>query len=179
MKKKEKYQNNQKNSRSILVILFAIFLLSFLGWIFYESQRVNSSLEPNSGQVDQEREYSSEKLSFHIKIPFQHQIKEEGNQSTISVNENDIFIRRSATNFEDLEGYLTDLDLRNNSEAENEEFLIIDGHDAVKRTILLGTVESLNYKIFINGYVYALSTSSPELYDELDAIAQSFQYLGD
>ena len=85
--------------------------------------------------------------------------------------------RNDATGFEDLNGYLTDLDEINKTKDISEiRELEINGYPTRVRDEVRGLVKFRMYYIYVDDWVYVFSTKSESLYSDLDQIAQSFRY---
>ena len=118
---------------------------------------------------------SSNTMNFSVLLPNKFVAEDKLDLIYFRLDNDEIVVDINFTNFPDLTSHLSDP--RNDllariSEIEN---LSINGYEAMS-----GMLDGKKYYfIYVDNAVYFLSTSSPELYDELDAIAQSFTYLGE
>lgn len=114
-------------------------------------------------------------LDISLIVPTKFSSEERFGTLTLSSSEGIVNIARNATNYDDLMSHL-----------KNSRNKILDQLDSYQETrvndyesLIANDQNEKTYYIYAGSAVYFLSTTSPELYDELDAIAQSFQYLGD
>jgi len=123
--------------------------------------------------------FQSDNLRFSIELPKSFQ-KSVGVQYVDFINSSGtIHATRITTNFSTLADYLYEFDSRRKIEVSDEKSLSIDGYTAVSRIEKYGDMqkEEKVYNIFIDGWVYSLSTTSTALYKNIDQIAQTFRYL--
>jgi len=122
-------------------------------------------------------EYRSQFLKFSFFVPSGFKVRENGNIIVLSKEENTISINRAIGYSSSVEEYLTDLSDKNHTTIKYLEDtygfnkIQISYGDNIPNTI--SYIKNIDTDTFIS-----ISTSSPELYDELDQIAASFQYLG-
>lgn len=112
-------------------------------------------------------------FDFSVTLPFDVKVEEDSSVVRLVYKEGEILIARNGTEFDSLSDYLSD-PLLGSVDAVNSRSLIIDSYEAIVEEY----VNSLAYFILTPNVVYSFSTDSPALYDELDAVAQSFRYTG-
>lgn len=172
MKKKINIKNNIA-LRSILFVAISVLVLFFIYTNFY------SPSSPMSNNTQQTKQFESKDLKFSISLPTFFIIEEKLNSIFLKANNGDITISRIATNFGGIEDYLIDFDSKRKIRVSNQEAMSISDYPTIKRTeiFLAGPIEKQKvYFIYVNGWVYSLSTSSEALFSDLDQIAQSFRY---
>lgn len=151
----------KKNLKFILGIAFIIFLA-----IIYLNNFSNSS---------KYKTYNSKSMNISISFPSNSKIEDKF--ASISITDKSgkkILINRNGTNFNNIDNFVKNSRNNINSRIKDQEKVNINGNDAI-----VGYLDDRKYYfIYANFAVYLLSTSSPELYDELDQIANSFKYTG-
>lgn len=165
-----KKKSTKKVHLSFIWTTVIIFIGVFL--IFYK-------ISPGSSDYIASLPYSSQLLRFQITIPADFQVNEQYTNLSLSRNNEEIIITRTASQFTHLEDYISSLESKNNIKINTLQKLEIDGLNSIKGSIMYTSPENLPEQVFFifgNGRVYTLSTSSQNLYDELDQIAHSFHY---
>ncbi len=160
---------------SSTVLVFIFLVLSTL------NQRAFSGYnDSGSGKkLTDKMVYTSIPMRFEVEVPTEFEVEET--ELTISVKDNlgEILISRNGTEYDDLKDHLEFGAQMNGLEIISLTWSIIDGHESINTVAESdeGQEYYLQY-IKVQDTVYAFSTSHPNLYDELDQIAQSFKYLG-
>jgi hypothetical protein len=168
MKKKVEIRKNYN-----FLLVFMAVVLSIIGAAWYLDIFSNSSI--NKREVTERVITTKGPLDISLIVPTIFSSEERFGTLTLSSSEGQISVSHNGTNHPDLTSHLSDS--RNDLLARINEIenFSINGYEAMS-----GMLEGKKYYfIYVDYAVYFLSTTSPELYDELDAIAQSFQYLGD
>lgn len=173
-----------KQQGNILIILAIIAALT-TGAIIYFKSNSFSTPQPTStpraatssdGQI---KTFQSKNLKFTINIPAYLQIEEKFTTVILKSNNTQIVLSRIATNFENLEDYLNDLSIKNKLVIEDREVKTINNLNSVTANIKASVNRDKNekvYFIYVDNWIYSLTTDSESLYDDLDQIAQSFKY---
>jgi len=164
-----KVQKNRRN-KLVLVSLAVLFIAAYLV--------VFQKIDPGSRNPSEQNTsilYTSDFLEFSLRVPKTFSIKELDNNITLTSKEDRISINRIATNTSNISDYVALLSKRNNFTLKSQSNGKISNHDYLSGMI----DETKIYFIYNNYFVYSLSTSSPELYDDLDQIARSFEYVGE
>lgn len=176
-----------KTRRSIVVILLIVVSLLFLGLYFFgkKSERTNSKLNSNASpskiNIDkdggQRRTYVSSNLDFKVQIPANFTTKEGLTYVDFSLDKSMIGTARTANSYDNLDKFLVFMDEKNDQtnvplikKIDTSSYPIV-----VREEIRSGTVYRMYY-VFTGQWVYTFSTSSENLYDDLDQIVQTFQY---
>ena len=109
-------------------------------------------------------------------VPKGFEVKDQGILINLANNiEGNITIGRSGTNYNSIEDYFGFIRERNNfgdvlfSKAPSSKYQIL--HGKIQQSKL--------YLVYVDHWVFSLSTTSPDLYDDLEEIVQSFKYLGE
>ncbi len=179
----KKTKKSYKNIWMIAIVgLLAIFLLLIITkkqtQITPSSNNQNSTtisdLSPTIILPNNSKSYHSKLLGITIDVPDRFSIEDELGTITLKeVNTKDkIIISGIGTNSDSLDGYLIDITNYNRLEVTNKQNPTINGLPAIK-AIINGKSYFLIYK---NNWVATLMTSSTDLFDDLDQIAQSFHY---
>lgn len=165
MKKKKQF-NKEYFLIAIMFILIAVFFII---------QNSENSHKYNNQTVytTNYKAYNSKTLKISFNIPSNFQIKESFNSINIQSSNGKIMITRQGTNYENLENYLENLSELNNFQVTSQE----DGKTEYDSLLIIIDNNKKSYLILPTPWtVYSISTSSQELYDELDEIAKSFRY---
>lgn len=154
-----------KNKKTIIYIGIAIIIIILAFWYFYKAN--SNPVSPIVHQVSYP--YMSRPMKFTVLLPNSNfQLSEGINALFIKNKIGEIRLTRQGTNYDSLDNYLGSLNLK----IVNKEDLKINSTSAIR-----GSIDSrIYYFIYINNWIYALSTSSPDLYSDLDQIAKSFKY---
>ena len=104
-----------------------------------------------------------------------------GNSVYLRDNEKEIMVSKNNTNFLTIDEYVRELEKRNKVKINSSYDAKIDGNPVLVGYIahLLSNLPTEKaYFIMPKKYtIFLISTSSPELYGDLDQIARSFRYL--
>jgi len=165
------------------LIILTIFILIF-GIIIYLVTNTNKGYAPETNTIINIKEgiknFKSKTLRFNIAIPNRYTVTEGQTYVDLLLNGVAAFnIVRNGTNFESLSAYLKDSDDKKKVVMVTEEKTsTINEYESVSR-IETNTGSGLKqklYYIYADNWAYILSTSSEDLFDDLDQIAQSFKY---
>jgi hypothetical protein len=169
MKKKVEIK---KNHNFLLLLIALMFCIAGLAWYFGNFSGSNNN---NSTEVTERVITTKGPLDISLIVPTKFSSEERFGTLTLSSSEGIVNVARNATNYDDLMSHL-----------KNSRNKILDQLDSYQETrvndyegLIANDQNEKTYYIYAGSAVYFLSTTSPELYDELDAIALSFQYLGD
>ncbi len=155
-----------KNNKKFIYLIFIaiVLVIGFVVFKIYSHTNYNNI----SDNQTQSNLYTSPSLKLSINVPVIYKISNGMNSIFFTNNIGEIRITRQGTNFNDLNGYLTNL----GSDIKNKEESVINGVNSTS-----GIIDDQKYYfIYVNNWVYSLSTSSPALYGDLDTIARSFKY---
>lgn len=169
MKKKVE---NKKNYNFLLVLMALVLCIAGVVWYIGNSIGPSDNIQP---EATEKLFQSSSTMNFSVVLPIKVIAEDKLDLIYFRIDGEEIVVDINFTNYPDLTGHLSDP--RNDLLARTSEIekLTINGYEAMS-----GMLDGKKYFfIYVDNAVYFLSTSSPELYDELDAIAQSFQYLGE
>lgn len=163
MKKKITAQKN-------ILIIALVFLISILVLIV-------GLKNDNSGNGS----FDSKYLQFSVDLPNGFQATDGTSRIAINSDPGTIYVSRNGTQFKDLDSYIADFDSRRKLTPSDANKLTIDGYEALSRTVVFPdqNYSQRSYYVYVNNAIYVFSTSSEELYDELDQIARSFKYTGE
>ena len=184
MSKLTAYLPRQAQVKGGLLLLTTALLLTACN-IPTTGSNISPTATPSTQPASATKEYRSEFMKISLQIPEDWQI-EDGNIgiNIIKSEGQKIGLARNATNWDNLTDYLyKDFDLkRTGLTIESEAASRVEESQLIKRLekFTAGPVlERKVYYIYVNSWVFTLSTSTPALYDDLDLIAQSFQYFGE
>ncbi len=169
MKKKVE---NKKNYNFLLVLMALVLCIAGVVWYIRNSFGPSEHSQPEAT----ERVITTKgPLDISLIVPTKFSSEERFGTLTLSSSEGEIDLAHNATNYDDLMSHLTSPLNNIVNKLDKFEESSIKNYEAIKG--FMG--DKKTYYVYAGSAVYFLSTSSPELYDELDAIAQSFTYLGD
>lgn len=135
-----------------------------------------SSIKP-SNEVDSE--YTSENLKFSVTVPEGMSVDERFTDVLIISSQGEVRVSRVGTNFDTLELYVQDLGEKNKVTYKDMQTSIINGYDAVHLSLADPNDNSRiisEILIFVDGWVYKLSTTDNSVRSLLKRIAGSFKY---
>jgi len=167
--------NISKNHHKVFLIAVVILFIGMYVIIF-RNNKFNSNITNNKNFL---REYNSTFMGIYIKFPEYYKIKDINSIITLTKGQNNISITLNNSNYENLQEYLAFYDETRQISKIIELIPNKSKYDSVGRIFKIGTTEQKSYFFYKNYQVIILSTSSPDLYDDLDQIAASFEYLGD
>lgn len=157
-----------------LIIFFGLLSYSFL---YLDKDKYNIVKPSQESNI-----YVSELNGFSIDLTGleYEKIEDNYNLAKIITKEGEIIITVNGTNFSTIHDYIDTFDSRRNIKVLSSEEVTINGKDNLIREVSFPDLEiqEKTYNTLLNHTVYTLSTDSPELYDELDQIANSFEYTG-
>lgn len=157
-----------KKKNKLVIVLIIASVVAFVCF--------NNYLNPRDYKI-----FDSRSMNISFEIPSGSMLEDKFASVTIKKNNSEILISRNGTNFNELDSYLSDLHEKNRVMVIKSENLKIDGYESVKQMLSNKSGEEnsrMTYFVFIKPRVYILSTTSEDLYDELDQIARSFKYTG-
>jgi|SRR3989344_1150568 len=156
---------NSKKYFYVLIVLIVLIAAIFLLFIL-----ISKSIIPSKNAGPNDNIWNSlERLGANFSVPTGYQITEGMNAIFLKNGIGEIRITKQGTNYSNLSDYLNGLGITVNDSQTTE----VNGFTAVS-----GTVGNQKYYfILTNNWIYSLSTSFPELYDDLDQIARSFRYV--
>lgn len=168
-----------KNHHNVAVILLLGIILLFVLLIFsfYKGEKQKSTNITELSTSD----YISTNMNFLISYPVFFELNDNGTLVILTNDEGVIEIIRNGTDGESLTEYLNTFDSRRNIEISSQNTTTINNEDVIVREEFFpnSNKEQKAFYISANNAIYILSTTSPELYDELDQVAQSFRYIGE
>ena len=85
-------------------------------------------------------------------------------------------LKKKSKNYDNLKDHVALQDERSGATHDTREFISINGYETAVEEVFSNP--SKNYQIFAKQCIYIFSTNHPELYNDLDSIANSFQYTG-
>lgn len=135
---------------------------------------VSSSPTPITQEL---KTFQSKFMKFSIDLPSNFSATDEPSRITIHGDEGQIYVNRNGTQFNDLDTYLANFDQATKTKISLDEKLVINYYEARERISSNPDIGiEKTYFIYVENFVYKISTTSQSLYDELDQIAQSFRY---
>lgn len=180
MKIKKKHHKYYLLSFAVIAILtYSLLFTNVLNLKRGHQKYIEIAAIPTQQQkVYEEREYVSE-LGFKITFSSKYVINQTPSSVVLTSNDRSIILSTSGTNFENINDYLVDLRIKNNLNILEEGRFSEQTLGIIKTKILNNDLEErVTYFIMPDKWtVYTFSTSSPELYGDLEKIVQSFEYL--
>ena len=140
-----------------------------------------STITPVTSPGNQElKTFKSKNIQFAVQVPKNFEVQEKIAYVDLISSVGRINLSRNATNFDSIKDYLNDFDSKREVEVSNEVIINIGAYDSIKRieNFNIGPIDEQNlYFIYVDNWVYSISTSTQSLYPVLDQIAQSFRYI--
>jgi hypothetical protein len=186
---------NQKGNTFIFLLIGGLVVMG-LGFYFktqlsrstsndYKTTTSNNPTIPtpqptSQATPDQTKTYHSKTLKISFSYPSDFQVEEKFTTISLKNNAGVVLISRNGTNFSNIESYLKDSDSKVNLKVDQENKFTAGDLDHVTRIeqFTSGSINKHKIDFIYKDYnIYSISTSSEELYDELDQIAQSFRYI--
>ena len=176
MRKKMATKTKKRFNKTLYAIIVILAVVLGVYFIRYYLETVNNS--SLTQQNPQSKTYSSKILKFEVEVPAGFKVENKDTTINLIDSRGEISIGRIATNYEDVEGYVMDLETKNRIKVEDKIKTNMNSYSILKGTISNNGDIEKNYFIYPDKwFVYTVSTSSPELYEDLDKVAQSFKYL--
>ena len=168
MKKKKRLQF-KIITQYIGAIVFAIATLLYLNR-FFQFQL--------PAPITKMNEYHVEQLGFYFEAPSKYNVTQSINTLELENGDEIIKISKLYGYSETAESYLQDLAEKNHLRISIEGQTPY-GYNIAWITGAQSTARKTYFKNIDDGVFVSISTTSPDLYDDLDHIAQSFRYEGE
>lgn len=168
----------QKRENKFLHFIAIIVVVIFVGATIMALGSGNLYKNISNNQQTSNRIYKSKTLKFSLLIPNKSDVVEGQTYVDITINGFLLDIVRNGTNFKSLKEYVKDFDTKKRISVSEEKSSTINGYQSISRieeNIATSKKQKIYY-VHVDNWVYSLSTSSEELFDDLDQIAQSFKY---
>ena len=173
-----------KQKGNIPIFLIIIILAAGAAVYFFVKsnmptfQNLYPSPAPSPTNIVALKTFQSQLMKFSIQLSNDFQIEEKFTTVILSSSKGEILISRNGTNFKNLKDYLNDLDTKNKVTIVEQKTLSINDYEVFLRSEKYSGSEKMTkvYVIYVDNWVFAISTTSESLYDDLDPIAQSFRY---
>lgn len=168
---------NTHPHNKLLAVVFIIIVIFSL-WKIVDARKTANTPTETALPVQEMKTYQSDLLNFSIEIPNNWTLTELGLEVDFISPDGKLEISRLGTNFSDINGYISDLISKNKTNFIEQNQIIINSLNSVVGTIRYnnGDPNKKIYFIYSDYQVFTISTSSPELFDDLDTVAQSFRY---
>ncbi len=183
MAKKKNNITNKKLLVLIGVIVFVFLVIIFLNqrqiFKYQIYQKAIPTIIPTDTPSPSVRGYHSRFLKIRFMAPTGFEISESWNSVTLKSNLGKINIVSSGTNDDTIEGVVFEIEHRGFLVTNKKRFKI-NGLDVIScnvKSLVSDNPESKGYYFYsAPGAVFSITTGTPELFGELDQIAQSFRY---
>ena len=163
-----------------LTIVMAMFLVG--GYFLlqnYESQKslkVIPTIYPSPTANSEQKVYESDIYHFKVTVPKNLTLDEDRWPSVEFTSEvGNIIFGFNGTNYQSAKEYVDNHPHDIVSKMVSRKDTDIGGYEVV----IAQYEDRKSYLLYSDYAIYIFSTTSPELYDELDQIVQSFEYTGD
>jgi len=176
------------NKKIFLIIGVVLIFIAFLG---FQSHNVKNYIYKNQSEIKKQsqvfnniKKYHSDFLKITFDVPDEYEIEEKYNDiiaRDINTSEK-IIISNINTNFDNLDEYLDYHIKINNQKLIEKQIVRVNNYEGIMGIIRSPVKDNLNFHIYYfypvpgSGNIISFSTDSPELYSDLDQIAQSFRY---
>ena len=160
-----------KSKKFFIIFIAGVLLVVLFGFLFQDSLSKNKT---SLVSTPPQKIYKSDVLDFRINVPSSYSVIEDFNVATILNNDkSEITIDKIGTNFINVEEYVSNLEKLNDIKFINKDKANIDNYDSIVAFSEDGKEKI--YFIYADNRIYTFSTS--DLYDDLDAIVRSFEYI--
>jgi hypothetical protein len=169
-----------KNKKNVLLIFVVFIFLAGAYWIF---RVLNPSGQRSNEIAYLDRQYSrlfqSASLDFTVSVPDFYSVEEKLTIVRFEANGGQIDVIRNATDFDTLDEYLLNSDSQKNLEVSYVNSLSVNGYPVKNRIELNRDSKTTQkvYYIYVDNWVYIISTKFEALFSDIDQIAQSFRYV--
>ncbi len=173
----------------IVILLIIVVIVGVVGYLLHRGALRTSITESTAIPSSQQqttpglKAFQSSALEFVVELPTRYKVEEgAGRIKIFEDGKANIYIDRTATDWESLTEYFEDLKHRNSPKILHENTLSIDDSDAqVVDYDYPESPESVQreYNIYVEGWIYSIYTDSKILIQDLDRIAKSFKYIPD
>jgi len=163
----------------IIILTVGVAIYLFVSRGTYAPQNSYSTPSPSPANVAL-KTFQSKLMKFSIEMSSSFFANEESTRIIVNSADGQIYISRNGTQFDNLDSYLNNFDQNTVLELESDEKSKVDNYEARKRVFKKTDVSEKGekiYFIYVDSFVYKISTTSPSLYSALDQIAQSFRYI--
>jgi len=172
--------NISKTHHKIFLIGLVIVFVGMYVIIFKNTDLKNNSSALQPMKQNENHLFTSNFLEFRFSFPKSYSIVETVNTITLSKNDNLIVIEKIYGYSNSINEYLEILKEKNNLKINPSSIGQQYGFEVFNIEYYReDPVELAYFKSLGNNSFVSISTSSPDLYDDLDQIAASFEYLGD
>lgn len=161
-------------SRKIILLSIVVVIITSGFLVLKKNNLGNQSIIVDNDESDKEsKEYVSEVLHFRVEYDKKFSVNENLGSITFSNSEGEVLVNRNGTNFDNLDSYLKENQNHLSEILSSKEEMSVNGLDAVSGVIGNERI----YFIYVSSAVYTFSTDSENLYEDLDQIAKSFEYI--
>ncbi len=168
---------SKKSYGNKLVLVIFAFLLAGMYIVLFKQLATLKYVNPSSSAIERTNTYRSNILEMSVTVSDGFEVEESGNFITLTSDEGTIHIDRISTNENSIRAYVQKLREKNNINVQEHKAQYFRNVEVLETMI-----EDSDLTYFLSpklGRIFSLSTTSPELYDDLEKIVQSFEYLGE
>ena len=167
---------NLSKHKLILLIFFIVIVLLYFK--YYDSSTINDALNQTNQSIKVQN-FHSLYWPFSFELPSDYKFKEELTYIDLYKGGKKINISRNGTNFDNVIDFVKDFDSKRTIVVESEKQQTTNNHRWIVRMEYLPNLQIKEkvYLIYLDHNIYTFSSSSTELYNDLDQIVRSFKYL--
>ena len=179
-------KKKNKNTNRNLLILIGVIVFIFLVIIFLNQKQTNTYektspiILPTATPTPSITQYHSKILKISLSAPSSFMISESDNYIAFKNIIGKISVSRQFTNNDTIEGVVFGISDRGTSQVTNKKKFKINGLDVIScdiKSLVNNDPDSKGYYFYPAPWtVFSISTDVPELFGDLDQIAQSFRY---
>ncbi len=148
-----------------------------VGIIYVWFQRAPSPNTTPENSQSNSNLYNSAQMEMSAYVASNMEIIENSNTITIKNSKGNIIISKIGTTFENAQDHFDVLAERNTFTGYTTTKTDINTYDGIVVEFVNGTHKEKAYYFYVDNVVYSMRASSPSLFEELDFIAKSFQYV--
>lgn len=173
---------SKKSYGNKLVLVIFAFLLAGMYIVLFKQLATLKYVNPSSSAIERTNTYTSNILEMSVTVSDGFEVEERHPVVYLQSYRGEITITQNNLDVDDFDYYIKQYDERRDVNILSSKQLQIGDYEAYERVMEFNGVDMTQKSYFIypdQWVIYTISTTSPALYDDLEAIIQSFEYLGE
>lgn len=161
------------------LLLILLIIMAISGFIILRIEKNGSSRAQLRDKQSQSYTYHSKSMRMSLLVPDSFKIESKNNTITFSSQDGDIEVARIATNFDTVSEYFENLAAQNKyTEYQTTPLRIHDADSLLVEIAVQGKPQRI-YFIYVDHWIYSISTTKMAFYTIQDSMAESFSYIPD
>lgn len=181
---------NNNDHHLLLLLLVLLILLVILLFMLTKNRSslyfavnykdTNKSMQKNNQTTRFMQKFTAGYLRFTIDVPEYFTMTDDFTFVDLDSKKGSVHIGRVASNFDNIEDYISFLVEKNHMQITEKHNFIINNRPAIQMKRLEQkndySLQRLLYFIYVDGWVYSFETNASALFGDLEKIVNSFQY---